>query len=376
MLSCLRDSAAARLLLAAAIIGTGTRAAAEQIALGGFPGPAGSSDINPQAMSGDGSTVVGTFWGRGFNHGFRWTLDGGLEDLALLPGGSIANSTANGVSFDGSVIVGSGYNFHVEYSAGRWIDGVALSFNSPGTHVRGVSADGNITVGGVFGPQFIQACIWQADSSMTLLEQLPGAAGSIAVAASADGAIVVGRSETTNGNRAVRWTSSGIESLGTLPGGTRSDAYDVSGDGTIIVGMSDGLFDGLHATRWSGSGPAEDLGTLPGADSCFARAVSADGSTIVGSAYDSASGISRPFLWTESSGMVDLASYLTAMGVDLSGWLLVDAIDVSDDGSVIMGWGGYNGEQYGWVVSGIPAPGSAVLLALAAGTTLSRRRRA
>src|SRR5262245_40204949 len=72
--------------------------AGNPIALGFLEGQTVSTAY---AVSADGSTVVGTSGGRAF----RWTTSGGMVDLGQLPGGSSPNF-AYAVSADGSVVIG------------------------------------------------------------------------------------------------------------------------------------------------------------------------------------------------------------------------------------------------------------------------------
>src|SRR5262249_51771000 len=57
----------------------------------------------PQAISGDGSTIVGFAEGLR-DYAFRWTSATGIADLGLLAG--TQNAWANGVNGDGSIVVG------------------------------------------------------------------------------------------------------------------------------------------------------------------------------------------------------------------------------------------------------------------------------
>jgi len=71
--------------------------------------------------------------------------------------------------------------------------------------------------------------------------------------------------------------------LGTLPGGTQSFAFGTNGDGSVVVGFSNIITPtttGVHAVRWTSAG-IQDLGTLGGRDS-QANGVSGDGSVVVG----------------------------------------------------------------------------------------------
>ena len=79
-------------------------------------------------------------------------------------------------------------------------------------------------------------------------------------------------------------------------------------------------------------------------------------------------------LWTSDLGMVDLNDYLPTLGIDLTGWTLTGARGISADGTAIIGQGLFNGSQRGWVVTGIPSPGTAALLALGGLAGVRRRR--
>ena len=117
------------------------------------------------------------------------------------------------------------------------------------------------------------------------------------------------------------------------------------------------------------------LGALPGSVlySC-AYAVSADGSTIVGFS-ESAIGI-EPFLWDSADGMSSLREVLVNdLDLDLTGWDLGPAKDVSDDGLTIVGYGtNPSGEDEGWVAH-IPEPATLWLLSFAAAAVLRYKRR-
>ena len=86
---------------------------------------------------------------------------------------------------------------------------------------------------------------------------------SSALAINADGTIVVGSyGSGQSGFQAYRWTVStgGIQGLGTLPGGNYSEARGVSADGSVVVGNSETAAD-WRAFRWT-SGGLQGLGTL------------------------------------------------------------------------------------------------------------------
>ena len=85
-------------------------------------------------------------------------------------------------------------------------------------------------------------------------------------------------------------------------------------------------------------------------------------------------GANHAFYWSQSIGMVDLNTFLPALGVDLSHWTLTNAQAISADGRTIVGFGEFDGQPRAFHVSGIPAPGAAGLFVLAG--VRGRRRRA
>jgi hypothetical protein len=59
------------------------------------------------------------------------------------------------------------------------------------------------------------------------------------------------------------------------------------------------------------------------------------------------------------NGMVDLKVWLASNGVDMTGWDLRQATDVSQDGKIIVGWGIHNGLEESFVVTvEFPQPGA------------------
>jgi probable HAF family extracellular repeat protein len=127
-------------------------AAASLTPLGDLPGGGFRSVAN--AVSDDGSTVVG-FSGLGAGQeAFRWTSGSGMVGLGDLSGGDF-ESSADAVSADGSVVVGYGTRGTSPSTreAFRWTSGggmVGLGY-LPGSSLyggaHGVSGDGSVVVG-------------------------------------------------------------------------------------------------------------------------------------------------------------------------------------------------------------------------------------
>jgi probable HAF family extracellular repeat protein len=181
---------------------------------------------------------------------------------------------------------------------------------------------------------------WADETGMLGLGGFPGTThNNFANATSADGSIVVGYGQSLNGIEAYRWTAeTGIVGLGVLPGAAwfQSFAEGISSDGSVIVGRSNSALGG-EAYRWTAEGGMESLGTLPESNLSWAMATSSDGSVVVG--FGNVDGFRVAFVWDPTSGMRSLRQILTDEGIDLTGWQLLEATDVSDDGRTVVGYG-------------------------------------
>ncbi|MFQ5634997.1 MAG: PEP-CTERM sorting domain-containing protein, partial [Gammaproteobacteria bacterium] len=179
--------------------------------------------------------------------------------------------------------------------------------------------------------------------------------------------------------QAFRWTvGDGMVGLGDLPGGAaQSTAFDVSGDGNVIVGYSLATA-GPEAFRWTAAGGMAGLGDLPGgAFRSFAHGVSANGSIVVGFA-ESALG-DEAFVWTADNGMQRLADILITRGAGgFGGWILTNAMSISDDGTTVVGTGinpDGNREAFVANIAVVPVPSAAWLLGSALGLLGFQRSR-
>ncbi|MFC4725733.1 autotransporter domain-containing protein [Glycocaulis abyssi] len=286
------------------------------------------------ALSSDGTVIVGSVSQDDTNHAFRWTTDGGLQVLDLPDGG--VSALAYGVSADGSVIVGSSTGENNSATAVRWnADGQAFSLGTLEGGNRstafGVSGDGLVIVGesssGTSGP-WAEAFRWTEATGMVELGKLNNSDQSQARAASFDGSVIVGwaRDGETQQQTAIRWTEeTGMESLGMLNDGNLSIAYDVSDDGLVIVGSAangdeNNVFRAFRWTEDTGMQTVEDWLRDAGADiesdiTWNARGVNGDGTVVVGDTHDNEMFIAR--VSQSGVGMItldDLAQSLSGTG--------------------------------------------------------------
>lgn len=330
------------------------------------------------SMSADGSVLVGRRTTPEGWEAARWSSQDGVVGLGDLPGGEF-ESRANDVSADGSVIVG-----YSEASTGReafmWTQAggmVGLGFYDNGreySSANAVSADGSAVVGIAAEAGYVPdgtAFRRTATDGMVSLGTLPfDDYFSEAHDVSADGSVVVGVSDNNSTDRegeAFLWTAEdGMVGLGNL-GGTNvgSKAISVSDDGKVIVGWAQGGIEisGIQAFRWTEETGLVELGFAPSQNASVARAVSGDGSVIVGSG----SNTSGAFIWDEEHGMRSMEDYLSNdIGLDISGWKLTNAHQISPDGRIIAG-SGYNPEGYteNWIAV-VPEPSAITLSVIAA----------
>jgi probable HAF family extracellular repeat protein len=100
----------------------------------------------------------------------------------------------------------------------------------------------------------------------------------------------------------------------------------------------------------------QDLGDLlGGTDYSNAYGINSGGQ-VVGQSI-AATG-ERAFLWSSSSGMLNLNDYLDASG---SGWTLGSATAINDAGQIV-GKGTHNGITHAYLLTPVPEPGSLAML--------------
>ncbi len=347
-------------IIATSVLATSVTSADSLPSFQGLGVLSGGNNSWAYGVSGDGTTVVGCSQSTPGPQAFRWTADEGMIGLGDLPGGGLYGSSGKRVSADGSVVVGSGHNN--QYRAMRWTAAEGMvDLGSPGqSFAYGVSADGSVIVGYASGP-----FRWTAEEGMVPLE---GVSGGNARDVSADGTVVVGTRPHGALAEAFRWTEeTGPVGLGDLPGGAfQSFSYAVSADGRAVVGESDSAGGG-EAFRWTPDEGMVGLGFLwleyPGWGLSEAKDTNADGSVVVGYSVVDLDGTEAAFIWNEQDGMRDLKDVLEReCGLNLTGWQLLEAKGVSDDGLTIVGKGiSPEGNGEAWKAR-IPEPSSLLLM--------------
>lgn len=190
------------------------------------------------------------------------------------------------------------------------IGGGALTTNcvlsGDGTTVFGQEATDTGTVG----------FVWHPGSALTPIAPNGGFNDFVPRGISRDGRVVVGYSTNGGGvRRATVWRAGAFTSLGVVDGDdtAQSEANGVSADGSVVVGRSDSSI-GSQAFRWSAEGGLVGLGDFStgddGLSSSTATAVSPDGQTVVGQARlgDAAK---RGFVWTVGGGLREIGAVVS-----------------------------------------------------------------
>jgi uncharacterized membrane protein len=287
----------------------------------------GASDevfaVRAADVSADGSTIIGDGVGLSGSIAFLWTAEGGLRTLPYQEGQPIPQS-ARRLSRDGAIAAGQLFTFGEVF---RWTEaegvvGLGFSLRSPAA----MSDDGAVIAG---FSNTLQAS-WWVDGQLFAPTTILGTLEPTAV--SADGAWIVGTRTGVGADQAFRWDSSQDTVFEPIPG--LSGALGMSGDGSVIVGYACG--------------------------ECLLEP-------------------HRAAIWDSAHGARRIEEVLASAGIDLSGWTLFTAEDVSDDGRTVVGRGlDPDGLQEAWVAV-LPEPAAwladgAALAVLLAGSALGRRR--
>jgi len=199
-----------------------------------------------------------------------------------------------------------------------------------------VSADGSVVVGtSEWSDGGERATRWTRVGGVWQPENLGAISGdydSGATGVSGDGSVVVGLGlygePNPTGERALRWTRvDGIVALDANPPGAQANCWAINSAGTMAAGMND-----YAACIWTihpdGGTDLLSLGVLPGDNFSTAGGIVADGSVVIGQSSNGNRG--QGFRWTRQGGM-------ESVGL-LPGGVWSTAIALNGDGSVVVGY--------------------------------------
>jgi probable HAF family extracellular repeat protein len=178
--------------------------------------------------------------------------------------------------------------------------------------------------------------------------------------------LVVGESEKYSSTNAIYhafiWDSTnGMQDLYTLPGDDFSRAYDINDSGQVV---GESLSPNTHAFIWEQGIGMYDIGHLGGGNA------SARGINNLGQVVGTSDG--HAFIWDNVNGMRDLNDFLPAN----SGWTLVGAEDINDQGQIV-GYGFINGGNHTRAFlltpTVVPEPVSSLLFVIGGSICVARR---
>lgn len=322
--------------------------------------------------------------------------EAGVPEYAVNVLGSITGGTGGGASaINASGEAAGSVDVPNSHDAAVWTGTTPTNLGTLGSYgcqALGIN-DSGVAVGFSYttGYSNLQALEWTG-TTMTLLGTLGGAESS--ANGINDSGLVVGTASTSGGAAidAVEWTGTTPTILGSV-GGSFSEAFGINNSGEI-VGFSNGLYNGYTQqlpVEWTGTVPTI---LQPLSASSEAEAINSAG-VAVGMSNSQAvewtgttaaviptfGGNDNNALGINSSGQV--VGFSGTFGVNFTGFLytggstynivnlLVPGSGVTsfmaqaiNDKGQIAGYGTIAGTTYGMVLSPVPEPGSAGLLAL------------
>ncbi|MBK8231125.1 MAG: T9SS type A sorting domain-containing protein [Candidatus Eisenbacteria bacterium] len=279
-------------------------------------------------VSDDGSALCG--W-----NGFYWTEATGY---VTLPAGQIS-----GVSGDGSTVIGTATDPQGNEVAATWTpDGnwtplpVADGGEACGASISSgwaLNRDATVAVGLTWVPG-CRAEAFRAQGGSAVLLGRSANVSSRASDVSGDGTVVVGFDESPDFGfrRPAFWTADveGPQYI-TAPD-VAGELLGVNGDGTMMCGEANS-----SAFFYSPSTGLIDIGALPGETWGSTATGVSDNGRVVGWSGNPFFSFPSATIWTQDAGLQPLASYLTAMSVDVGGYHLYTATSISADGYTIAG---------------------------------------
>ena len=302
--------------------------------------------------------VVGIAEFLGATHPFLWK-NGAITDMGIF----VSSTTyANDIN-DAGQVVGSGMERAFIWEDGQYTDLGNLGGSWTGATARGLNDAGQVVGSSwYYSGDHYYGVLWE-DGEITNIGGWDGCPQAIN-----EGGLAIGwyRHSTGGGlpyvQHAATWEGTTKTDLGTLGSEElHSWGYDINDSGEK-VGFSETDNGPIHAFL-SGSG-MQDLGTLPGGD--WSKAYAINNSTKVLGEAGTAGGDTHAVLW-QGGAMYDL-NELIPPG---SGWELISARDINDQGHIVGEGINPDGKTRGFLL--IPEPATLSPLAFG-GLALIRRR--
>lgn len=356
-------------------------------------------------VSGNGSVIVGNVVGDGTYETFRWTQSTGAVRLgrATVPvigtGAGSPDVSWDGTRVSATILGDDNFANMGVWQNGNWTWPTQLPANATvvdnnRSDAWGLSGDGSTAVGLYWktpepgGGGNARGLSWtQGNPGVALPSTGVNPKSSRANAVNYDGTVVVGWQDYLGPWQACVWRN-GVQTL-LVNEDVSATANGVNGDGSVIVGNNyNDPIQRREAAMWvlqGGQYVEQTLGVLPGTPNSFqalvwAEDVSADGSIVVGTnrffnngPFSDGTG----FVWTQATGMVDVAVFLAANGITVDPLFDIQEMTaISADGNTWLGLGRWTDtfELQTFTVT-VPEPATMAIPAAVWLLALARRRR-
>ncbi|QDV07802.1 hypothetical protein Poly30_33350 [Planctomycetes bacterium Poly30] len=228
----------------------------------------------------------------------------------------------------------------------RALAGVAGSGGEVRSFAAATNAAGTLVGGWMQNPNYRQPLVWDlfVSSDAIAIPLLPGHQTGFVQDVAAEASMVIGTSYASVETlpHAFRWTpSGGTVELAAPAGFEDARAECVNRDGSVTFGTADPIGGGPSVlVRWDAQNRSEHIGSpLPGDTTLRIVASNAEGSAMVGISGRGLYYTERSFYWSESTGVVELSSFLESRGatIDASPAHHVLVRGMSADGNTIVG---------------------------------------
>ena len=296
---------------------------------------------------------------------FIWNEGGNLERIGgVVPAPGIGGKT--GISDDGNTIGASFLNedsglielsmYDVPSQTWTPLGGLGGDDGQEASSSHAISGDASTIVGLGYtaGDNIPHAVRWRNDTGVEDLGSTVAGAFSRANDTDLDGDVIGGWQDTSSGFRQGAVWIDGVQTLMfTVNNEPLNPIETISNDG-IWAGGEGSFANNFQAYIWSEATGTISLGppTTPGFRG-NTYGLSEDGSIAIGNYRPNGAPaiFGEGFIWTAAIGVINLNDYTTSLGIDTQGVTLSLPLDISADGSTIVGSGkDASGQTVGFIL--------------------------
>ena len=301
-------------------------------------------------ITADGSYITGV--PSPFGGCMSWTKETGW-DVISLDNASICYISDDGSEMSSEIANANGRQVTARWDGTQWVEidtspfpNLPCDFNKLGNH-GGISGDGS-TVGGLYWDTCSYARGYTEDGSFSILEGLRDDSSRVN-ALNQDGSVAAGWTRIEWGGWfSTRWTN-GVAEWWPGDGSGNPDIFigetrALTSDGQMAVGDPYPYPSGLPREGWiENANGFQSTGALPWGwfnDAGLNIDLTQDGTMAVGRFGFGPFSVAT--IWTEATGLIDMNQFLIDQGRTeiFEGWVLNQINAVSDDGTMLTGFGG------------------------------------